>query len=609
MSRRSSQRRTALALALACGSALVLASPAFAQRVELQIGRGPHYVGESIDISVVVEGFDEQPQPDIRAPRPPRGSLTFQGVSPQVASSITIVNGKITRQRRVTFAYHFRYVTQRPGVVQLAAFELSQGASSIASSPVRFQIRKIATSDDIGLRLDLPAGPLFVGQKVPIAIEFAIARDMQRDLVSYTLRVPLFESPRFRFIDDPVPKDTELQIQTDAGTLILAGTSREVERNGRKYLVVRAERTMIPLEPGVHESEPASVIANQGARFRRDMFGSRQATAVQKFGATAKPASIEIAELPSNGRPASFAGAIGRGYSLEVSADRSVVQVGEPIILSFTLRGDGDLTLAALPPLDAAGMLDPQQFRTPDEPPAGLIDDEAKHFEVVVRVLDAAVREVPAVEYSWFDAGTRRFETTRSRPIALSVGAAEVIGASAVQRREDPSGPRDLAAAPAAQPAGGPVRSSSLALTGADLAVERDPGLLLRDERAGGGGVVALAGLYSLGIGCVALAVVDRRRRDVDPVVAARRRRLAGSRRDAEAALALPQREAAAALAHALRAMLAQVPASGSAELDSLLGECDARSYAPASAGTAPLPAELQERARMVASALEEAGR
>ena len=41
------------------------------------------------------------PQPEIRPPSPSRGSLTFHGVSPQVASSITIVNGQMTRQERV----------------------------------------------------------------------------------------------------------------------------------------------------------------------------------------------------------------------------------------------------------------------------------------------------------------------------------------------------------------------------------------------------------------------------------------------------------------------------------------------------------------------------
>ena len=67
--------------------------------------------------------------------------------------------------------------------------------------------------------------------------------------------------------------------------------------------------------------------------------------------ATGKPITIRVAEVPRVGRPPSFAGAVGAGYSLEVDADRSVVQLGEPIMLSFHLRGDGDLSSASLPAL------------------------------------------------------------------------------------------------------------------------------------------------------------------------------------------------------------------------------------------------------------------
>ena len=75
-----------------------------------------------------------------------------------------------------------------------------------------------------------------------------------------------------------------------------------------------------------------------------------------------------------------------------------------------------------------------------------------------------------------------------------------------------------------------------------------------------------------------------------------------------EAALTLPERDAAESLARALRAMLASVPGAGGSELDQLLGECDARSYAPSGAGSGALPAELQTRARKLAGELEEAG-
>jgi hypothetical protein len=188
------------------------------------------------------------------------------------------------------------------------------------------------------------------------------------------------------------------------------------------------------------------------------------------------------------------------------------------------------------------------------------------------------------------------------------VGAAEVIGAAAVERRERTQTTELVPTPGSPQRARGPTRIGSLSLTGADLALEHDPGALLRDDRATGKGPVALGSLYALGVAFVGLAVFDRRRRDIDPLVVARHRSLASARRQVEAALTLSERDAAESLARALRAMLASVPGAGGSELDALLGECDARSYAPSGAGGDALPAELQARARKLAGELEEAG-
>jgi len=617
-------RRVAIATALLVLLALLVAVPAAAQKVQIRVGRGPHYIGDAVDLNVVAEGFEEDPEPQIEPGPVPVGRLTYQGVSPQVSSSITIINGQMTREKRVSFTYHYRFSSSRPGRVAIPAFSVTQGAVTRSTTPIYLELRDIEESDELAIKLRLPEGPVFVGQRARVAIEFAVSRELQRDLVSYALRVPLFESSRYRFTDDPRDsKDTELQIQTDDGTLILAGASREIERNGKKYLIVRAERTLIPLEAGTFDIEAASVTVDRGTRFRRDMFRSRQATSVSKLKAIGKAVALEVAELPSKGRPPSFGGAIGRGYSIDVTADRSVVQVGEPIVLSFHVRGDGDLTTASLPRLDAEGLLDPAQFRVPDEPPVGRTEDDGKHFEATVRVLDNSVREIPALDYSWFDAATRRFETTRSRPIALSVGAAEIIGAGAVQRRSDPNGLADTDGSnrpgasssssgsdgsPRGEGTAGPARSGSLALTGADLAVERSPDVLLRDDRASGSNVAALGGLYALGLAFVGLAAFDRRRRDVDPEVAARRSGLTRARREVEAALALPERDAAEALGRALRTMLASVPDAACAELDELLGECDARSYALVAGSETSLPEALKEQARHLAAQIEEAG-
>ena len=77
---------------IAAIAALLVAQAAQAQKVDLRVERGPHYVGESIDVQVVVEGFDEEPVPTVEAPSLQGARLEFLGVSPNISSQVTIIN-------------------------------------------------------------------------------------------------------------------------------------------------------------------------------------------------------------------------------------------------------------------------------------------------------------------------------------------------------------------------------------------------------------------------------------------------------------------------------------------------------------------------------------
>ncbi len=69
----------------------------------------------------------------------------------------------------------------------------------------------------------------------------------------------------------------------------------------------------------------------------------------------------------------------------------------------------------------------------------------------------------------------------------------------------------------------------------------------------------------------------------------------------------LPPREAARELANALRNMRATAPTSTPADLEAFLGECDARSYAPAgSDSNASLDTEFHQRAASLAREIAE---
>ncbi|MGE4609681.1 MAG: hypothetical protein AAEJ52_23340 [Myxococcota bacterium] len=613
--RRLSMRACALvAVAVATGSIGAWGTAA-AQSVRAQSPGGPHYPGNPVQIQITADGFEEEPTPTIEPPEAGSAAwrLVYRGVAPSVRSSISIVGGQIRRSKEVKFVFSYELWVDRPGGVSVGSFVVSQGSTRKTTRPLEFDFRNVPTTGRIQVELELPDAPVYLGERVPITLRFRLVGSIRENLHRYTLRVPLFDlTNSFRFLDPPGVAETDIKIQTAAGELNLKADTQVSTSGGEQVLTVSIHRVAVPLRDGP-VSIPATILdVEEGTQFRRDLFGGRKATRVRKWRATDRRRRFVVKRIPANRTPPSFAGAVGAGFSLRVSADRTVVQVGEPIALAFELRGDGNLESASLPPLDAPGLLPRTQFRVPEGELAGRLEDGTKHFTAMVRVADPSVSEIPALEYSWFDPTSETFHSTQSRPIALSVRDAQVIGAAQVEREPSDADGDDGGTQTAAPegPRAEPRRSAPggrLALTGADLAIERDPARLARVASDRSGGIWGVAGLYLGTMLLIGVAQLDRHRRDIDPQITARRRRMNEQLGLVRAAAALPSAEAAGALASALRALVAESPQANSAEVDAFVGECDARSYAPRSqSSAAPLDPEFQERARQLAERIAE---
>jgi hypothetical protein len=622
--------RGLVAMGLFLGFSLMASWVAQAQDVQLQTDRGPHYIGEPITVQIVASQFDENSTPEVDVPEIVGGRLRYAGVSDSSSTSISLINGKLTRSKEVRFIYRYELVVDRDGVFNIPAFRVRQGTTSRTTRPERIRVSSAARTGLVSLELNLPEGPIFVGQKVPIEVVLRVDREAQRDLISLTSSVPLFENKDVRFLDEPVPgADAQLELETSLGTIALPAIAKEIRIGGRAVLEVRAKRTMIALSTGEIRASAPRAMMSRGRGFRKGLFNQRQATSSERLMAEGDPVRLEVIEVPRAGRPPSFAGAVGQGFTLEVSADRSVVQLGEPITLQFRLQGEGDLTTAGLPPFDAAGLFDPKQFRLPEEAPAGLVDESGKHFEASLRVLDAGVREIPAVAYSWFDAGTRTYQTTHSRPIALLVGAAQIIGADDVARR---SGDASLGASLDAssdassgalfqgssvaargaregdsEPSVRPERSTSMAVSGANLAIEDDVEILLGEEGAAPTSQYWPVAFYALGFALLAFSVWQLRVQARDPKDTARSEAFSAAAKGILTARSANAREGASILGRVLRELVAALPEEADPEIDGLIAECDALRFSPDASGSVA-PASLMDRAATALAVRERAG-
>ncbi len=270
------------ALWILASALLFPASTARAQQVELNVDRGPHYLGAPIEIQIIATGFEETPEPEAAAPTPDGGRLDYLGVQSSTESSIVIVNGRLRQTNEVRFVYRYRYLGSEPGPSEIGSFTVTQGANSRSTAPLRLQLRTLDLSDRLRVRLDLPEERVFVGQRIPVVLEIWFDEALRKNLHDYKLTVPLFDrTDSFQFIDVADPEGTtDVAIETAEGERKLRGTARDEVHRGTRYLVVSLTQTLIPLRAGDIEIEPSSLVADEATRWQRVFFGGRRVSHV-----------------------------------------------------------------------------------------------------------------------------------------------------------------------------------------------------------------------------------------------------------------------------------------------------------------------------------------
>ena len=553
---------------------------ALAEEAKLLVSEKPYYTDVPIDLQVSAEGFEEDPPPTIQVAPPQQGQLDFVGVSPSVSSSIQIINGRMTQWKSVVFKFQYRFTTHQQGNVTVGPFIVRQGDKEAVTQRITFKIGEIPTSDAQRIQLLLPKTPLMIGQRLPIRLEWWIHPDSVENLVQQEAQVPLFQMiDAFRFVDDTEKESRNAMIiQTPSGPMKFPATTRREDWKGESYLVLTVKRLLIPLKAGEYTIPPASMTLEEAVRWQRTLFGQRTATHVRKVRVQDQAQTLTVRPLPTQGRPASFAGAIGPGFSLEVVAQRTVLQAGDPIRLTLTLRGDSVAT-ASLPRLDVGGGLSSQDFRVPEGENTGIIQEGAKQFDVTVRVLHAGVKEIPPIAYSWFDPELGSYQTTHSRPIALSVGASQVVSAGDVVRTPAASTEQQQAEKTPetnrTETQADSKTAPTFTLMGADLSIEQDPNTLLHGRTPWLASRMVQWLCYLLGLLLIGLAIVWRRKADGDPVIIARQKALKQGLNRIEKAGSVQE------MADALRQMAAQVMGLPRQELDALLEACDNLIFAP----------------------------
>lgn len=146
----------------------------------------------------------------------------------------------------------------------------------------------------------------------------------------------------------------------------------------------------------------------------------------KNFYAMTDVVRVEVRDVPIEGRPPSYAGAIGQ-FQLAAAIRPSQVRVGDPMTLTLQLHGQGKLDDVQPPDLRAMPDI-ARHFRVYE--PETETQPDGRQFIYKLRPLSESVTEFPAVPFSSFDVQRQEFVTVRSAALPIEVEAAEQLAAS-----------------------------------------------------------------------------------------------------------------------------------------------------------------------------------
>lgn len=411
-----------------------LTALAQAPKVEVNASIAPAQArpNQQVAFSVTVTGGNPDALPNLRLP------LQVQQVSAvSTSQQFSMVNG--VTSTKITFSWAL--VGTEPGDFVIPPQEVSVGGQTYQTNEVKFKVTQGQTGsnpdasaagrnpDEAFLQLEIGKTEIYQGELIPLSASLYVPTRMG------LRRFGLIDINKDDFAIQRFPQQAE-QSQTVVGSAA--------------YNVFTFRTTLSAIRTGDLKIGPASQellveVVNQDS-FGRTPFGFPFAEP-QKLVATSQQIPVKVIPLPTEGKPASFSGAVG-DFTLSATATPTEgLKVGDPIAIELTLEGAGNFDAIAEPKLSDAtdwktypsrrynveGQIDPVLMPS--------VERQVGYSTVIVP--QKAHERIPSFEISYFSPTQKKYVVLQTPPISVKIEAPAPVAAATT----GPAEATDLSAA------------------------------------------------------------------------------------------------------------------------------------------------------------------
>jgi hypothetical protein len=427
-----------MAAALAAVILLAATASAAPPAVTAQLDRADIALGDSAQLTITVSGGGDDA---VAPPAVPGLEFVAAGQSSQyqsingVATSTSSVTYEVIPQRAGTFTIPIMSRGSQPIVLLVqpgngrsrASAGSNSGASSLpppATGGLSAGETRPTQDGSAFVRLRLPRRELYVGETIPVDIQVGLRPGLEASLEGLpTLNGDAFTLNKLT----PQPEQTQEVVAGKPYTVLTWHSALAAVKPGDFSLTVETPLTVrmrtVPqrrarMARGASDDSLFENVFNDS--FFQSFFGG---TTEKQITVASEPEGLKVLALPTAGRPAGFAGAVGK---FEVGSELSMAKTaaGDPLTLRLKVTGTGNFDRVNSAMLGELGGWKTYKPTAKFEPADSAGYNGEKHFEQAVIPLKPGRPIVPALAFSFFNPDTRQYETKLTAPLSLEVSTA-----------------------------------------------------------------------------------------------------------------------------------------------------------------------------------------
>jgi len=330
---------------------------------------------------------------------------------PSQSSSFSSINGKTSY--KLTYTYVIQPLSK--GTFTIPSATVTYEGEQIKSNTVR-----ITVSDAIDIPED-PEDPRYIAQQnIHMVAEVSDMTPYVGESISVVYKL---------FVDI---NEVNVQNTREASSPSFNGfwnqnieVKKWVAKNGtyggkpHRFVIVR-KTVLIPTKAGRLEIEPLEMEITAGVPIgRRDFFGNMLMNDVS-FTLTSGRKIIRVKELPSEGKPFNFTGAVG-DFDFSVTPSKTELKSNESTSIKVELKGKGNLKLVKLPGIETSNGLevyDPEHKEKIKTTLGGLSGSVYDQYAVVPQ--SRGKFKIPGVSFSYFNPKEEKYYSVDTEPILLN---------------------------------------------------------------------------------------------------------------------------------------------------------------------------------------------